>query len=365
MANKIAVFIGRFQPFHNGHLSIVSRVLKDFDQLIILIGSANRRVSTKNPFEAGVRKMLIKQTLADCGLVDKVIIDEVNDYLYSETKWETEIYYTVQKLLNGEVEDDDIKIVGYEKDDSSYYLHSFPQWRVVEYHAEIALDSTLIRESLYTAEITQDPDFKRLYTETVKKNTPSAVQKFMLDLPKLYENYRLDDVIADAEYYREEPLKFKDYPYPETLKFMCTDTVVLCKGHVLLIQRKFAPGRNTWALPGGFVGNKETFEQSALRELIEETSIKVPPRALQGKIKAAGQSAKTFKMFDDPARSLGIPRVTMAYCIEVDADPDGRLPRVKASDDALDAKWIPLAKANGMKLYDDHYDIIDYFTGSL
>jgi len=372
---KVAVFIGRFQPFHNGHLNIIQKAISEFDQLIILVGSANRRISIKNPFSAEVRTTLIEEVLAETNPGAPVMIAPINDYLYNDTKWETQVYYTVHNLLSGDTDDQAISIVGFEKDDSSYYLRSFPQWSLVEYQMQIEINSTDIRKALFNLKEMYEPTPTSrndnvayqfdIYGGMVKQYTPAPVQKLLLDTNRLYKEFGLDDLFAEDQFYKTEAMKFADYPYPETLKFMCADVAVVCKGHILLIQRKFAPGRNTWALPGGFVNTKETFEQTAIRELIEETSIKVPARALEGKVKAASQSIKSAKMFDNPARTLGIARVSMAYFIEVEADPNGRLPRVKASDDAQDAQWIPLAKAKGMKLFDDHSDIIDYFTGSL
>ena len=362
---KVAVFIGRFQPLHNGHMSIIQKALDEFETLLILVGSANRRCSIKNYFSAEDRIAMLNIALREAVPSADVRIAPINDYLYNDTKWETEVYYTVHQLLDDAGNDDEISLVGFEKDDSSYYLKSFPQWDLVEYNQNVEINSTDIRQGLFTAVSENSPESWEAYAKLLTQHTPKNIRHVMGNVELMMERYNLRDLIGEHWFYESEQEKFKDFPYPETLKFMCSDAAVICKGHILLIQRKFAPGRNTWALPGGFVGQRESFDQAALRELIEETSIKVPKRALEGKIKAAAQSIKTAKMFDNPNRSLGIPRVSMAYCIEVEADPSGRLPRVKASDDAQDAKWVPLAKAKSMKLYDDHSDIIDYFTGSM
>lgn len=363
--SKIAVFIGRFQPFHNGHLSILEKASKEFDKVIVLVGSANRRSSIKNPFSPDVRMQWIESIASETLPTLNIRISSINDSFYNETKWETEVYYKVHHLADEAIEDEQISIIGFEKDDSSYYLHSFPQWKVRLYDIDVNINSTDLRNALFEAQLSQSKDKIDYFNYLMDTFSPVKIAQFFKDVEALYESYGLDDLVAEFKFYQDEAEKFKDYPYLDTLKFMCADMAVVCKGHVLLIQRKFAPGRNTWALPGGFVNQKETFQQTALRELMEETSIKVPKRALEGKIKAASQSIKTAKMFDDPSRSLGIPRVSMAYFIEVEPDHDGRLPKVKAADDALDAKWIPLASARNLKLFDDHSDMIDYFTGSM
>jgi nicotinamide-nucleotide adenylyltransferase len=57
------LFIGRFQPFHKGHLATVRFALDKVDQLVIVVGSAQKSHEPKNPFTAGERIRMIKETL--------------------------------------------------------------------------------------------------------------------------------------------------------------------------------------------------------------------------------------------------------------------------------------------------------------
>lgn len=52
---KIGLFIGRFQPFHNGHLSVIKKMEKECDNIIIAIGSAQYGFYPDNPMAAGER----------------------------------------------------------------------------------------------------------------------------------------------------------------------------------------------------------------------------------------------------------------------------------------------------------------------
>ena len=56
---KVGLYIGRFQPFHMGHLSIVKRALKECDTLVIAIGSSQENRTKKNPFTFEERKAFI------------------------------------------------------------------------------------------------------------------------------------------------------------------------------------------------------------------------------------------------------------------------------------------------------------------
>ncbi|MEF8849130.1 MAG: nicotinamide-nucleotide adenylyltransferase [Candidatus Thermoplasmatota archaeon] len=60
-----ALFIGRFQPLHKGHLKILEKISKKYEKIIIVIGSAQYNHTKKNPFTAEERKKMIKQTLKE------------------------------------------------------------------------------------------------------------------------------------------------------------------------------------------------------------------------------------------------------------------------------------------------------------
>jgi len=58
-----ALYVGRFQPFHLGHLEAVKYALKGSPELIIAIGSAQHSYTLENPFTAGERAMMIRLAL--------------------------------------------------------------------------------------------------------------------------------------------------------------------------------------------------------------------------------------------------------------------------------------------------------------
>lgn len=74
------LFVGRFQPFHKGHLATVKFALGKVDQLAIVVGSAQKSHESKNPFTAGERVRMIKESL-DSDKVDmsKVLIIPIPD----------------------------------------------------------------------------------------------------------------------------------------------------------------------------------------------------------------------------------------------------------------------------------------------
>ncbi len=81
----IALFIGRFQPFHNGHLWAVKEILKRSDKVIIGIGSSQYQKTAVNPFSAGQRKEMIREALKSEGITSYAIF-EIPD-LHSDDEW--------------------------------------------------------------------------------------------------------------------------------------------------------------------------------------------------------------------------------------------------------------------------------------
>jgi nicotinamide-nucleotide adenylyltransferase len=75
------LFIGRFQPFHKGHLATVKFALERVDQLVIVIGSAQKSHELRNPFTAGERIRMIKESLDEDGEADtrRILIIPVPD----------------------------------------------------------------------------------------------------------------------------------------------------------------------------------------------------------------------------------------------------------------------------------------------
>ena len=62
-------YIGRFQPYHNGHHNVVQRIAEEVDELVLGIGSAGDSHSQHDPFTAGERIMMITKSLVDSDLV--------------------------------------------------------------------------------------------------------------------------------------------------------------------------------------------------------------------------------------------------------------------------------------------------------
>jgi nicotinamide-nucleotide adenylyltransferase len=83
----IALFIGRFQPLHKGHVEYMKKILKTH-LLKIVIGSAQDKNTAKNPFSAAEREQMLK-------LCIKADIFTAKDYPGENSKWLNNINKTV------------------------------------------------------------------------------------------------------------------------------------------------------------------------------------------------------------------------------------------------------------------------------
>jgi len=62
------LYVGRFQPFHSGHLHAIVDALEEVDELVIVIGSAQYSHNVTNPFTAGERLVMIREALEEAGV---------------------------------------------------------------------------------------------------------------------------------------------------------------------------------------------------------------------------------------------------------------------------------------------------------
>ena len=337
---KVVVLIGRFEPVHNGHIANFMQAAELADKVQILVGSSFQPRTPKNPFKFPERKEMIENALVDIISIYDYEILPIRDFKYSNNSWIAQVQRVVHENNPG-VEDKDIAIMGYDKDDSSWYNHAFPNWKFIPLpgfveHGSHPIDATKIRELFFEGHL-----------DYIKGAVPSAVLEYLKAF-SVRPEYKL--LVEEYEFYKKYKKDWEAAPYP--VIFHTIDGVVIQGGHILLVERKYSPGKGLWALPGGFLNQKETLEDGCIRELREETKIKVPENVLRGSI--------TYdKVFDYPDRSLRGRTITHAFLIELNGG-DGSLPRVKGEDDALKARWFTLAEVEQMEeaMFEDHGHII-------
>jgi len=372
----LIVYIGRFQPAHLAHIQIIERARQMATNVLVLVGSANQPRTIKNPWTWRERAGMISTGLAD-NEKDKrgVIFEPLRDIVYNNAAWLEQVQEKVTSL-NCSNSEDKIAIIGHSKDETSFYLKSFPQWETIDVDIIDDLHATDIRTAMF-----EDDEFNENIGKKLPIGIHDYIKSFMLttEYEKLVDEYqfqlyhdRMWDMDKMLDYFLEQEMgrwegesadavkvaidslrrNYRVAPYEPY--FNTVDVVVVQSGHVLLVRRKAAPGRGLYAMPGGYLNHKEWSIDGALRELREETKIKVPLPVLQGSIVAQ-------KVFEAPERSLRGRIITHTYLISL---KDGELPKIKNGDDAEKAKWVPLSVFKKMEdhMFEDHFAIINDMT---
>lgn len=346
------VFIGRLQPPTLAHERIIRTALDMSDRVIVVLGSCNSARTLRNPFTFAERAAMTRSMFSPAE-AERLLFVAQDDHTYQDEKWLVSLQTKVkQEILNSipgnlphmtlhGLSDVKIGLIGHSKDETSYYLNMFPGWGNENVTAIKGIDATTVRNALFDGGI-QSVDASKLALPVM-----NWLRDFTASVPYV-------TLVEEQAFVRKYHQQWANSPYPPM--FVTTDAVVVQSGHILLVKRGAMPGKGMWALPGGYLNPKETLENGMLRELREETRLKVPTPVLQGSIQAR-------ETFDDPNRSPRGRTITTAFLIHLKGQR--ALPKVKGSDDAAHAQWVPIADLQANELFEDHYHIIQVMLGKL
>lgn len=353
------VFIGRFQPFHLGHEHVIKTALALADNVIILVGSSNTSRNSRNPFTFEERKIMIQRCIP-LEYKSNLTILPLDDYTYSDGEWVSAVQRIVNEHLRKvypsrtyeevmAINELKVSLIGHNKDNTSYYLKMFPTWKNIDVsgvqgNTQKILSATDVR-NLYFSPQWHDMTWVNLIPNPVREFLNDWIMESPVEYKSIVDEYRF---VGD---YKKQ---WANSPYPPT--FVTVDGVVVQSGHILLVRRGAMPGKGKLALPGGFVEQDESLMTAVLRELKEETRLKVPEPVLRG-------SLKKQKTFDDPNRSSRGRTITTAFLFHL--FPQTELPKVKGGDDAKDAFWVPISELKAEDMFEDHFFIIKHLVADL
>lgn len=372
-AYDVAVYIGRFQPFHRGHFAVVEEALAQAEEVVILIGSANLSRDTRNPFTFKERAAVISDVLdreyADWEgrWQDRVTILPLNDTPYDKPAWINSVHHAARSVT--QALRPRICLTGHIRDQTSEYLTWFPAWDYLPASSTVH-NASAVRSVLFAGGVNfhkkswQDQGID--WDDYCHPATIDFLSRFRGTEHYPYLMKQKAAEIAYKEQWGEGP-------------FQTVDPVIVKGDHVLMIERGGLEGEGSIGLPGGFLNKFERLADGAVREGIEETSLFIPDheqerfesylRAQKTKtietpafMKNAQATLMSYlrgrgERFDDPRRSRRGHLITEAFLFML---PDGHgLPPVLACDDASKAFWMPISEVRPDNSFEDHSFIID------
>lgn len=367
----LLVLILRGRLFHKGHESVVEAAKAKAFNVLLIVGSDNiSRSHDGNEFIAEEAVSMIRAVYPESGAGATVSVRTIGDVMHDEGDlfWLMNVQravYEEKKAIarwrGAEAEQGKLRVglIGFSKDRTSYYLKKFPQWKSVNvegyrHNGHIVSATDLRREFFYgerfgTAAL---PAIRNRVSEPVARwlfdwatDNHSTIE-WLRNESGFCVNYKVEHEFLgriDAEGKR------KRLPYNPTHN--TTDSVVVQSGHALLVRRGKNPGLGKWALPGGFLSDKERTRDGVIRELREETKLQMPANVLK-------LAFRHKVVFSDPYRSKRGRIITHAYLYLLNdrtvlplIDPEG-------GDDADRAEWVPLGEIDPLTMYEDHYFIL-------
>ncbi|USN14833.1 bifunctional NMN adenylyltransferase/nudix hydrolase [Brevundimonas phage vB_BpoS-Domovoi] len=352
----VMVFIGRFQPLHNGHLDVIAQALSAAERLIILVGSANLARDTRNPFTYEERAALIRTAIEQkfgAETADRVVVCPVPDSPYELQEWIETVQMTV-KMNTVPFVRPTINLTGHDRDETSFYLKLFPQWPYAGAEGATDLNASALRADYFNGGVDLFKNAWRDSGPVWPAVAPPATLAFLQAFRDRPEYARLM-----RELKAERAYKAKYGPGPH----VTLDAVVIQSGHVLVGRRKGEYGHGMLALPGGFleVKRNETLLEGAERECFEETGLfnHFGPDNLitDERRRMLHTHLRGTDVFGDPNRSRRGRLITHAHLFKL--PDDYTLPPVEPWDDLEDVHWMPISDVRADEFFEDHAFIIE------
>jgi bifunctional NMN adenylyltransferase/nudix hydrolase len=431
-AKDATVYIGRFNPFHLGHAYVLEAALKTSQLVIVLVGSSGQARSLKNPFTFAEREQMISSWASVNGYSNLIILP-LRDHPYNDTKWIESVQDKVKAAMTSfcvprGIILTDVTLTGSNRDESTWYLSSFPQWKSElqpEYsRADVAakVSATSVREIMYGSS-SASPDLLPFAKAIVGASMKSVAEGSSLNGVRAAIDIAVAALLDELKQMKSKPtispaeaikllrtkvpattasfierfmdtdecaLLRREWDFVRAYKaawsvapyepiFSTTDAVLVQSGHVLVIVRGAFPGEGLWALPGGFLDPHERLVTCVVREIMEETGIKLAEGKRADDITKAMLlgSIKDKEIFDKPDRSSRGRTVTTAFLMQLDDTKP--LPKVKGMNAPLHetggvkvvetrkAFWLPISEALSRTnmWFEDHHAILETMVARL
>lgn len=299
---KLGLVIGRFQPLHYGHVSLIEKALEQNDKVLVLVGSAGKLPDYKNPFSVDTRVKLLEDHFNE----EPLVVRGIKDYP-SDSQWIEDV---TSRVLT--IQDNPSKVTLYTSEkDEEFYRINFLYDMVVK--PSEGINATDLRADIYLG---------RPWA-SVPKVTWELMENFIggEEWDRLTREYFMC-IEGKAE-------ASSNHKYSNPIEPV-VHAAVLQGTQILLVKRGGTRGNGQWALPGGFLDNTEGTRAGALRELKEETNVD---------LLNVERATELNQCVEENLNGLSTRTLGINYLFAVHEDEE--LP-IKAGDDAQEVQWFPI-----------------------
>lgn len=370
---RIEVLVHRFHWCTAALREWLESQAKSSDILCIVLGSTQSSPSGREPLPLAIRKKMRESCVK--GLPARVLLLEMPDLLYQPQAWAA----LLQRKLDA--------ALGTTPQPAKWLAATEVaerRWRYWFHHPDVEVAAALRGSLAQLPQTILDAEQKlqRLYFEENAKTASGEIEGSPQGGDAI-EAIGMPSAVKDYVSFQQTPLwqqcqldhlavkKFIDkwVSAPYTPIFHTVDALVKCRvptdkgakvkengeqcsagsdsgtDYVLLIQRGRAPGKDLWAIPGGFLEPEESRYTGAVRELQEETGLDLSHPDLQA-------DCQGHWVIDAPRRSARGRILTTLYVFDLGVRHE--LPAVAGADDAACAEWVTLDDVQAEACFEDH-----------
>jgi cytidyltransferase-like protein len=139
---KLGMYLGRFQPFHNGHKSIVDKMLEECEEVVIVVGSSDKKGTVRNPFPSWERADMIADVYK--GQPVNIILMPDRNTIANDSAWGD----YVMSYLDGYGMRPDAIYQGFEVERNTWYAN-YPEIEIVNLsRLDVPISATLVRAAI-------------------------------------------------------------------------------------------------------------------------------------------------------------------------------------------------------------------------
>lgn len=170
--SMFTLYVGRFQPFHLGHMQTIVDALEQSEEIILGLGSVSETRTQKNPFLYEERVRMIRASFSE-DFNKRIHTIPLYDHVNDTPGWAQQVRDKVKAIAK----EKPVAITGFNRDASSFYLDLFPEWKKIGGKEYGKINATEIRNAIFN----MSPEFERILSNSVHPGAANVIREVIAD----------------------------------------------------------------------------------------------------------------------------------------------------------------------------------------